>query len=53
MTLALLFWIIVVVAVVFGLWGARQPAYAVYAPWPMFVLIVILGVAQFGLHLTR
>jgi hypothetical protein len=53
MTLALLFWIIVIVAIVFGLWGTRNPQYAAYAPWPMFVLIVILGFAVFGFHLTR
>jgi hypothetical protein len=53
MTLGLLFWIIVIVAVVFGLWGARDPRYAAYAPWPTFLLVVILGVAVFGFHLTR
>lgn len=53
MTLALLFWVIVIVAVVFGVWGSRDPRYAVFAPWPSFVLIVILGVAVFGFHLAR
>lgn len=53
MTLGLLFWIIVIVAAVFGVWGSRNPQYAPYAPWPIFLLIVILGVRVFGFHLTQ
>jgi len=53
MTLGLLFWIIVIVAVVFGLWAPTQPQYARWAPWPIFVLVIILGAAVFGFHLSR
>lgn len=54
MTLALgiLFWIIAIVLA--ALWIAQRPS---VWPWPsvlLFVLIVILGIAQFGgLHLVR
>ena len=51
--LGILFWVIAIIALVFGFWAPGQPQYARYAPWPMFVLIVILGFAVFGFHLTR
>jgi hypothetical protein len=53
MTLGLLFWIIAVVAIVFGAWGYTSPQAARWAPWPIFVLVLILGVEVFGLHLSR
>lgn len=48
MTLGLLFWIIVVVALLFGLWAPRDPRFAPYALWPTFVLVIILGWRVFG-----
>ena len=53
MTLGLLFWIIAIVAIVFGFWAPTQPNLARWAPWPIFILVLILGVAVFPLHLTR
>lgn len=48
MTLGLLFWVIAVVALLFGIWAPTQPQYARYAPWPLFVLVLILGWRVFG-----
>ncbi len=48
MTLGLLFWVIAIVAIVFGLIGYRYPQYAAWAPWPTFVLVLILGWHVFG-----
>ena len=53
MTLGLLFWIIAIVAVVFGFWGYTNPQAGRWAPWPVFILVIILGAAVFGFHLTR
>ncbi len=43
-----IFWIIIVVAVIFGGLGMRLPALAPYAPWPALVLFIILGYKVFG-----
>lgn len=53
MTLALLFWIIVIVALVFNAWGYTNPQAARWGPWPVFILVIILGLAVFGFHITR
>ena len=53
MTLALLFWIIAIVAIVFGAWGYTNPQASRWAPWPVFILVLILGFAEFGFRLTR
>ena len=53
MTLGLLFWIIAIVAIVFGFWSSRNPAYAPYVWGVPFILILILGFAEFGFRLTR
>jgi hypothetical protein len=54
-SLALLFWIIFIVAVVFGGYGAANPAWPGwrFAWWVPVVLIAILGFAVFGFHVTR
>lgn len=53
MTLALLFWVIAIVAIVFGAWGYTNPQASRWAPWPVFILVLILGFAEFGFRLTR
>lgn len=53
MTLGLAFWVIALVAVLFGLWAPRNPQFAPYAPWPVFVLVLILGWQVFGPVLHR
>jgi hypothetical protein len=55
MTLGLLFWIIVIVAVVFGgvTWSNPASPIARFGGWVPLILIVILGVAVFGFHLSR
>ena len=54
MTLSLLFWVIVIVGLVFSWLGyANPPTYGRYASVPLFVLVIILGFAVFGFHLSR
>lgn len=48
MPLGILFWVIAVVAVVFGLWAPTQPTLARWASWPVFILVLILGWQVFG-----
>lgn len=48
MGLGLLFWIIALVAVLFGAWAPSNPRFAPWAPWPLFVLVLILGWHNFG-----
>ena len=48
MSLGLLFWVIAIVAIVFGIVGWRYPQYAPWSPWPTFVLVLILGWKVFG-----
>lgn len=48
MPLGLCFWVIALVCLVFGLAAPRVPALAPYAPWPLFVLVLILGWHDFG-----
>lgn len=48
MPLGILFWVIAVVAIVFGVWGPRDPRVAPYAWWPTFILCLILGWQVFG-----
>lgn len=48
MTLSILFWVIAVVAIVFGVWAPTQPPYARFAWWPTFILVLILGWRVFG-----
>ena len=53
MSLSLAFWVIAIVAIVFGAWGYTNPQASRWAPWPVFILVLILGFAEFGFRLTR
>jgi hypothetical protein len=54
MGLGLLFWILAIIAIIFGFWGTRNPLYAPYVWGIPFILILILGWKVFGpaLHLS-
>lgn len=52
MKLSLIFWVIVIVALVFGALAPRNTTLAAYVMWPIFVLVVILGIGLFGFHIT-
>lgn len=56
MTLGLVFWIIMIVLIVFGLWGRTQqggPVWSTYNGWVNIVLFALLGIAVFGFDLHR
>lgn len=51
MTLALAFWVIALIVLVFGLWtwrGSPEPWHPIAWGWVLFVMILILGWAKFG-----
>lgn len=48
MFLAILFWLVVAISLIFGFVGKDNPQLAVARPWIHFVLIVLLGIAVFG-----
>lgn len=53
MTLGLLFWVIAVVAVVFGFYAPSQPNLVRWAFWPWVLCILILGWEVFGAAVHR
>jgi hypothetical protein len=56
MSIGLLFWVLAILAVVFGLWGsqpAAPPFLRTYSWTFLFVLILLLGWATFGPALHR
>lgn len=53
MTLGVFFWVIAVVAIVFGLWAPSQPNLARWSFWPWVVCILILGWQVFGAVVHR
>jgi hypothetical protein len=48
MEIGLLFWVIYIISIVFGLWAGSQPPLARWAGWPMFICTGLLGWQVFG-----
>jgi hypothetical protein len=53
MTISLLFWLIYILSIVFGLWAGSQPPLARWAGWPMFICTGLLGWQIFGAAIHR
>ena len=56
MSIGLLFWVLAILAVIFGFWTSSASAPAALKPWSwvlQFILILLLGWAVFGPALHR